>query len=189
MSNPNEQMRQHAIQRILDYAQRLHRLDNEGKDPSRAALAHQIQAVSIVLDGLSAAVLSLNQLEEEIKRREAEQETKKEDAPDKQPDRCYLCDHKPTWDGDGWILCSHERNNEAQFWKRAAIWMADVHAANLHEAELKVTSKSRRKRFLDIMRSCLLWLEGTGKPTIRRSTADVKDRLIYGITRIEELSK
>lgn len=46
---------------------------------------------------------------------------------------------------------SEEGNEEAERWRRIALWLADVHAATAsYEGSLSRTSKSSRRRFLAI---------------------------------------
>ena len=54
----------------------------------------------------------------------------------------------------------HSIEDELKHWKKCARWMASVHAANYHIAELSRTSQSERIRLKNIIDECTHMLEG-----------------------------
>lgn len=56
-------------------------------------------------------------------------------------------------------------DKEAERWKEFALWLADCHAATAeHDGRLKVTSPSRRERFVSICQSALAFIEKSEAP-------------------------
>jgi len=80
--------------------------------------------------------------------------------------------------------------DELDNWKKIAAYLAECHAANLHEAELTRCSKSRRKRFQSIMDKSAEMLK-SGEP-LRENTLfyeTANDRVFNAIKRLEDHSK
>ena len=55
-------------------------------------------------------------------------------------------------------MTESELKQEVAYWKHVAAYLAECHAANLHEAEHKSCSKYRRKRFQSIMNKAASFL-------------------------------
>ena len=78
-------------------------------------------------------------------------------------------------------------SNEADQWKRVAIYLADCHAANLHIAELKKTSRAEKERLKLIMETAATMLKGDVS-SVRTYTEPDKD-LRDVIERLEDHAK
>jgi len=81
---------------------------------------------------------------------------------------------------------------ETEYWKRVALWMADVHAANLAQANrLKKTSKSEKDRQASITTRCIDYLSPPMKgfdPRLQRQRGfkHVIDRLQSNLEREDD---
>ena len=75
-----------------------------------------------------------------------------------------------------------DKDRELERWIRIALWLADCHAANLSEAELSSCSKTRRKRFKNIMLRAARMLKSDEMPPL---DTDIDGRIWDVIYRLE----
>jgi hypothetical protein len=71
-----------------------------------------------------------------------------------------------------------------EFWKNAALYLMDIHAANAHDGCLKSCSKSKRKRYRAICQNCLNLLDGY--PHRAEVAEKVRERLEDAISSLPE---
>lgn len=80
-----------------------------------------------------------------------------------------------------------EEQQELDRWKSIAAWLADCHAANLHEAELSSCSQDRRDRFKSIMLKAADFLKrNTAANDMRYTQVTPDERLANVILRLED---
>ena len=80
---------------------------------------------------------------------------------------------------------------ELHYWRQVAIYLADCHAATAFEYEVKSASKSRRKRMISILETCVAAMNKHPNKCgdMPRSEKDVTDRCMKTITRLHAANK
>lgn len=88
-------------------------------------------------------------------------------------------------------MTEEDYKREVEYWRNAAIYLADCHAATAYEYERKSVSKSKRNRMISIMTTCIAVM---GKQPSKagdhpRDPQDIIDRCDSVRSRLMEAAK